>query len=196
MSADAGMAAKNLDFAPIASVTSVYACAFEHRDIQVKTYAVIKAEIAKLERQAEALRKSEVAGVVSRIKEAIAAYGLTAADLGLGRSDRLRREERREKAPARKAKGSAKYRDPASGKTWTGQGRPPAWIVDVANRDAFLIQAGDTEPQKRRALRSSPSRSAARPKARAADAAVTKRGARRNKATEAPASDSSGEAAE
>jgi DNA-binding protein H-NS len=51
----------------------------------MKTYSAIRAEIARLEKRAEARRKSEVAGVIGRIKKAIAAYGLTAADLGFGR---------------------------------------------------------------------------------------------------------------
>jgi DNA-binding protein H-NS len=51
----------------------------------MKTYTQIQAEIAKLERQANAARKGEVAGVVKRIKEAIAEYGLTAQDLGFSR---------------------------------------------------------------------------------------------------------------
>lgn len=33
----------------------------------------------------------------------------------------------------------AKYRDPASGATWTGRGIAPAWIRNK-NRDAFLIR--------------------------------------------------------
>src|SRR3989442_11913962 len=83
----------------------------------MKTYSAIKAEIAKLEKQAQALRKSEVAGVIAKIKEAIAAYALTAADLGLGRSAV-------KAAPVPKAKNSkktsttigvAKYRDPKTG---------------------------------------------------------------------------------
>src|SRR3989337_2213490 len=55
-----------------------------HKGRSMKTYSAIKAEIAKLEKQAEALRKSEVAGVVAKIKSAIDAYGLTPADLGFG----------------------------------------------------------------------------------------------------------------
>ncbi len=31
-----------------------------------------------------------------------------------------------------------KYRDPATGATWTGRGKPPAWIAGK-DRDAFLI---------------------------------------------------------
>ena len=34
---------------------------------------------------------------------------------------------------------NAKYRDPATGATWSGRGRAPQWIVDK-NRDDFLIQ--------------------------------------------------------
>jgi DNA-binding protein H-NS len=34
-----------------------------------------------------------------------------------------------------------KYQDPASGATWSGAGRPPAWISEAKNRDAFLIGA-------------------------------------------------------
>ena len=174
--------------------SSVYPCAFGPKDIQVKTYAEIKTEIVKLERQAEALRKSEVAGVVSRIKEAITAYGLTAADLGLGSSDRPQRNARRGKAPVPKAKGSAKYRDPVSGKTWTGQGRPPAWIVDAADRDAFLIHAGDAESGQRRAKPYRQARSSAKRKTRSTGVAPTKSGGQA-KATGVSAAASQGKAA-
>ena len=34
---------------------------------------------------------------------------------------------------------NAKYRDPATGATWSGRGRAPQWIADK-NRDDFLIQ--------------------------------------------------------
>lgn len=108
----------------------------------MKTYSAIKAEIARLETQAEALRKTEVAGVIAKIKEAVAAYGLTAADLGLGRSAKAARAagaKRRKKTST--TIGVAKYRDPKTGKTWTGRGKPPAWITGVKNRDAYLIDA-------------------------------------------------------
>ncbi|WP_280151379.1 H-NS histone family protein [Piscinibacter sp. XHJ-5] len=107
----------------------------------MKTYMAIKAEIAKLEKQAQAARKAEVAEVVRKIKEAIAAYGLTANDLGLGRGAASKaRTPGAAKPRSRPSIGMAKYRDPATGKTWTGQGRPPAWITDAKDRDAFLIE--------------------------------------------------------
>jgi len=118
-----------------------------HERTRMKTYSAIKAEIAKLEKQAEALRKTEVAGVIAKIKEAITAYALTAADLGFGRSAV-------KAAPVPKAKNSkktsttigvAKYRDPKTGKTWTGRGKPPTWIAGVKNRDPYLIEGQATD---------------------------------------------------
>ena len=113
----------------------------------MKTYSDIKAEITKLEKQAEALRKSEVAGVVARIKAAITAYSLTAADLGLGGSAKAARPSKAKSAKKTATTiGVAKYHDPKTGKTWTGRGKPPAWIAGVKNRAAYLIdgQAVDT----------------------------------------------------
>ena len=108
----------------------------------MKTYASIKAEIAKLEKQAESAKRAEVAGVVARIKEAIAAYALTAHDLGLGNASRkpgARGKGAKIEVARKSTVGVAKYRDPATGKTWTGQGRPPAWVMAVADRDSLLI---------------------------------------------------------
>jgi DNA-binding protein H-NS len=108
----------------------------------MKTYADIKAEISKLERQAEKARKTEIAGVIGRIREAIAAYGLTAQDLGLdgGKSGGGGRAIGKPAAGKEKATvGVAKYRDPESGKTWTGRGKPPNWIVGAKDRTVFLI---------------------------------------------------------
>lgn len=60
-----------------------------------KTLAQIQSQIDKLQKEAEAIRAREVADVIGRIKEAIAHYGLSAADLGLdGKASR---------APARKS---------------------------------------------------------------------------------------------
>src|SRR5436309_3599948 len=76
---------------PIASKAMRMAIVVSQRRTYMKTYSAIKAEIAKLEKQAQALRKTEVAGVIAKIKEAIAAYALTAADLGLGRGAKAAR---------------------------------------------------------------------------------------------------------
>ncbi|WP_277188229.1 H-NS family nucleoid-associated regulatory protein [Caballeronia sp. BR00000012568055] len=44
-------------------------------------------------------------------------------------------------AAAKSAPGKPLYRDPETGKTWTGHGRAPAWIADAADRSVFAIGA-------------------------------------------------------
>ena len=129
----------------------------------MKTFKEVSAEIERLKAKAESLRKSEMAGVISRIKEAIDAYGLTAADLGLAGGPAKRAANA---APSAKIGiGVAKYRDPASGKTWTGRGKPPDWIKDVEDRSSFLIAgaAAAGKAKKRAAGKPSPRAKAAKP---------------------------------
>lgn len=95
------------------------------------TYAALQQQIADLQKQAEIQRVAEVAGVVGRIREAISVYGLTQDDLfGAAPSRKVKRSEATTAAVAAPKKPSvAKYRDPASGKTWTGVGKRPGWFV-------------------------------------------------------------------
>lgn len=102
-----------------------------------KSYAQLQEAIAKLEQQAAALRATETTKVVSQIRESIATYGLTVEQL-FGRAAKAVKALVSAKA-ARKGAGIAKYRDPKTGKTWTGFGKPPAWLATVRNRDKFLI---------------------------------------------------------
>jgi DNA-binding protein H-NS len=146
---------------------------------KTETYGAVLAEIQKLEQRAADLRKSELPGVIQRIKEAIEAYGLTAADLGLGGGGGGIGAAPRAAAPARGARaggaskgtlqtGVAKYRDPKSGKTWTGRGKPPLWIVGVKDRTPFLIDPSQAAAE-------APARGAGRAKA---GKAAGKRGGR------------------
>lgn len=96
-----------------------------------KTLAQIEKQIATLKRQADAIRQQEVAGVIARIKEAIAHYSLTAADLGLSGSAKPgRKPKAASKALKAKSAGVVKYRDDA-GHTWSGHGRRPQWFLDA-----------------------------------------------------------------
>jgi DNA-binding protein H-NS len=96
------------------------------------TYSELKAQAAELLKQAERLRKEEIKGVVAEIKARMAEYGVTIDDL---------------KAPAKAGiKGQpvkAKYRNPETGATWTGRGKPPNWLKEAEghgkSREAFLI---------------------------------------------------------
>ncbi|NLZ42308.1 MAG: H-NS histone family protein, partial [Comamonadaceae bacterium] len=102
-----------------------------------RTYTQVMKQIDHLKAEAERLRKQEVSGVIERIREAIDFYGLTAADLGLGRARpgpkrgaaaAGRRVVRR--AARKGSKVAAKFRD-ADGNTWAGRGKRPVWLREA-----------------------------------------------------------------
>ncbi len=94
-------------------------------------YAELKAQIAKLQEQADEARRKEVTNVIAEIKQKITEFGLSAHDLGFAEAARRGR-------PPKKAPLPPKYQDPKSGKTWSGRGKPPTWIQGK-NRDRYLI---------------------------------------------------------
>ena len=99
-----------------------------------KTYAQIQKQIAALSREADKLKRKEVEGVIARIKQAIAVYGLTAEDLGLAHSRSGRGATAKKMGLKRRAKtkrrSAPKFRDEA-GNTWVGRGPRPQWLRDA-----------------------------------------------------------------
>lgn len=94
-------------------------------------YQDILKQIEDLKQEAESVRRAELQSVITEIKDKMAAHGLTVADLqGRGRG-------------GKKAKVAPKYRDPATGETWTGRGRSPRWLAEAEaagkSRTSFLI---------------------------------------------------------
>lgn len=95
-----------------------------------KTYSQLLKQIETLQREAETTRRKEIDGVVTRIKEAIKAYGLTAADLGLNAgAPKVAKAggARSPRKPGRKAAAAVKFRD-ETGNVWGGRGPRPAWL--------------------------------------------------------------------
>jgi DNA-binding protein H-NS len=92
-----------------------------------KTLNQIRAQIAKLQREEEAMRAKEIAGVVARIQDAIAHYGLTPADLFGTGAVAKKRGAAKPAGATKKAPSPAKYRDDA-GHTWSGHGKRPNWF--------------------------------------------------------------------
>lgn len=73
-----------------------------------------------LERQIAEIQKTARADAISKVKALMAEYGLTAADLAQRAADGVKKE------PG--AKVAAKYKDPATGQTWSGRGLKPKWL--------------------------------------------------------------------
>ena len=96
------------------------------------TYSELKAQADELLKQAERLRKEEIKGVVAEIKARMAEYGITIDDLGTP-----------SKAGAKGKVVKPKYRNPETGATWTGRGKPPNWLKEAEaqgkSREAFLV---------------------------------------------------------
>lgn len=84
-----------------------------------------------LDAEIEAAREKEVATALATIKELVVEYELTERDVFGGRVANV---DRVKKAVV------PKYRDPGTGKTWTGRGKPPRWITS-GKREDFLIAA-------------------------------------------------------
>lgn len=100
------------------------------------SYKELQDQIAKLQAEAEQVRKNEIADVITDIRNKMAEFGITLKDLGPVAKSKGRRKAATSASPA-------KYRNPATGETWTGKGRRPRWIVEAENQgkgpDAFLI---------------------------------------------------------
>jgi len=91
------------------------------------SYQEILSQIEELKQKAQEARRQELAGAIAEIKRLMAEFGITVEDLG-------------GKAGKTKTRGAAaaKYRDPSSGKTWSGRGRRPGWVVDLENQGKTL----------------------------------------------------------
>nr|WP_247873597.1 H-NS histone family protein [Burkholderia sp. LS-044] len=77
-------------------------------------------------------RQAEIHDVVVKIREEVGKYMLEPRDIFPFLEEGRREVGRRRTVP--------KYMDPQTGATWSGRGRPPRWIANVENRDAFLLK--------------------------------------------------------
>ncbi|WP_310733677.1 H-NS family nucleoid-associated regulatory protein [Aquincola tertiaricarbonis] len=97
-----------------------------------KSLADLQAQIEKLQAEANQLREEEKAGVVARIREAIAAYELTERDL-FGTTSRAAAPKRGRQPKAR----SVAYADD-SGNVWGGRGPRPRWLREALQQGKSL----------------------------------------------------------
>jgi DNA-binding protein H-NS len=101
-----------------------------------QTYHQLTKHIAELQAQAEGVKRSEVAGVIAKAKEAIRVYGLTRQDLFDAKTPRAAQASKGPKG--KKAKSSeAKYAD-GKGGVWVGRGKRPVWLSDLLKAGAKL----------------------------------------------------------
>ena len=109
------------------------------------TYNSIQKQIAKLQSEAEALRRREAPTVLADIKDKIAMFKFTAEDLGVGVSVKATGRKSRggvTKVATRRATGARKsFQAYSDGKnTWGGAGKRPEWFKKA-------LAAGKTKEQ-------------------------------------------------
>ena len=78
------------------------------------------AQKAALEKQIEEAARSERADAVAKVKSLMAEHGLSIADLGARSPSKAARPGG--------SKVAAKYRNSATGDTWSGRGLRPNWL--------------------------------------------------------------------
>ena len=97
----------------------------------------IEKQIQKLQRQMRTLHTRQRRPVINSIVRSMLEYEITPEEL-------IEALKNRQTATTAKAKTPARYKNPKTGDTWTGRGRPPLWIVEAEKsgkkRDQFLIK--------------------------------------------------------
>ena len=95
----------------------------------MSSYKELLKQREALEQKLNEARRNELSEAVSQVRALVTEFGLTAQDV----------------FPAGKARSASagskvapKYRNPATGQTWTGRGKAPKWIQNE-NREQFAI---------------------------------------------------------
>jgi DNA-binding protein H-NS len=96
----------------------------------MSTISEMEAQIAELQNQINEKRKADIADAVQKVREIVAEFHLTAVDIFPSGKFKAAKKE--------STKVAAKFRDPVSGKTWSGRGLEPKWLAGK-NRADFAI---------------------------------------------------------
>lgn len=89
-------------------------------------YKTLLQQKAELDARIAEVMKTEKAGAVAEARTLVQQYQLTEQDVFPSR------------VKPKVSVGEPKYRDPATGATWTGRGKPPNWIQGKI-RTSYLI---------------------------------------------------------
>ena len=93
------------------------------------SYKELVKQRESLDQQIQQARREELAGADSQVRALVAEFGLTAQDVF---------PSGRARSASSGSKVAPKYRNPATGQTWTGRGKPPRWIQGQ-DREKFAI---------------------------------------------------------
>ena len=86
------------------------------------------AQRAALDEQINQTKDKERSEAIAKVKTLMSEYGLSVADLNSARTPK----------PAKVSKVAAKYRNQATGETWSGRGLQPKWLKAAITGGAKL----------------------------------------------------------
>ena len=115
-----------LQFSPCQNVCCSYLLL-----IYMTTLKDLIAQREALEKQITELRQTEHADAIAKVRALITEFELTESDI-FGTTTKVR------KAKVMKSKVAAKYREPITGKEWSGRGLAPKWLQGK-NKADYLI---------------------------------------------------------
>lgn len=104
-------------------------------------------QMEALQKEIDAVRAAERAASLAEVLEAIALHDFTALELGFVKvqnikSKRVKASERTFTVKQPSTPKPPKYVNPETGKTWSGYGTPPRWLVGP--REDYLIAVSDS----------------------------------------------------
>jgi DNA-binding protein H-NS len=114
----------------------------------MSSYKELLAQREKLDGQIQAFMQRERAEGIAKAKKIIDEFGLLASDLfgrkGSGKGKRGRpalkgAASSKKRVGKKRGKVAPKYKNPATGETWTGRGKAPKWIAGK-DRSKFTIK--------------------------------------------------------
>ncbi len=92
------------------------------------TLSDLLAQKAALEKQIASFQREQRGEAIAKIKALMAEFGLTLADIGSASAAKPMAAAK-PKTKAAGGKVAAKYRNPATGDTWSGRGLKPKWMT-------------------------------------------------------------------
>jgi DNA-binding protein H-NS len=102
-----------------------------------KTYADLQKQIAKLQTQAERMRKGSFDKAIGQIRELMEKNGISITDLTEALATKGKKVRKPAKAAGNKGPAQPKYQSPSDPSvTWSGLGRKPKWVqewIDTGN---------------------------------------------------------------
>ncbi len=90
------------------------------------TLSDLLAQKAALEKQIAEFQREQRSDAIAKIKALMSEYGLTLGDLGNSGAAKARSSANKNAAGG---KVEPKYRNPATGDTWSGRGLKPKWMT-------------------------------------------------------------------